>query len=150
MRFAELRVLFAQRAQYIAGTYLHKNSVAGLQRLADTFCESNGLTELPGPIIWIGRFGIGNPAPHRTRDKRNPRRSELEPAHELGEFAQDRIHHARMKCMRDPQPAMFHPLLCQRLLERSNRAVGSRHDALLVRVDTRERELAVEQRYDIA
>src|SRR5271163_4954443 len=126
MRVAELCVLFAQRAESIAGAYFHKNSVAGLERVADALCESNSLTELPGPIIWIGRFGIGNPAPRRARNKRNPRRRQLEPAHEFGELAQDRIHHARMKCMRDPQPAMLHPLLCQRLLERRNRAIGSR------------------------
>ena len=66
-------MLSGERAQGLARTDLQQNSFLPLCQFLEAIGEANGLTQMGGPVIRVGRFLRGDPFARDVRHVRNLR-----------------------------------------------------------------------------
>src|SRR5205085_2547387 len=98
-----MRMPACKSFQSQAWTNFEKNRLRILQQLFHAVGETDSLPNVPGPILRIGSFFIGDPRSAHIRNEWYLRRVELDTVNEFEEWSERRFHHAGMKRMRSAE-----------------------------------------------
>ncbi len=125
--------------EHPVGPQLHEPRDTLRRQSLDTVIETDGLTDMPHPVVRRGQFtGFRDPA-RDVRDDRQRRLRVRQAGQGLTEVSEHRLHQRRVESVRHPQPADPAPLLTERLRHRLDRVLGSRDDHRRRTVDRSDR-----------